>query len=130
MKINFINTIFCRLFWSLRIFAVSIKEPKEKDCCMRKIVLFIFLLFSLLGLNSCETVAQAVVDTVLGREECASPGCNRDKSAGSSYCMMHSHSGGYEVPQDLNKNVNQSISKQLNEYRESQSRLNTKKSSN
>lgn len=85
---------------------------------MRKIIFSVFVLFALLIFNSCETVAQAVVDTVLGREKCASPGCNRDKSAGSSYCMAHSHSGGYEVPQDLNRKVNESINNQLKEYKE------------
>lgn len=91
---------------------------------MRKLILSIFLLFSLLSFNSCESVAQAVVDTILGREKCASPGCNRDASSGSYYCMMHSHSGGYEIPQDLGKKTNESINKQLEEFRESEKKLN------
>ena len=91
---------------------------------MRKLILSIFLLLSFLSFNSCESVAQAVVDTVLGREKCGSPGCNRDASSGSYYCMMHSQPGGYEVPQDLGKKTNESINKQLKEFRESEKKLN------
>ena len=91
---------------------------------MRKIILSISLLFSLLVFNSCESMAQAVLDTVFGGEKCATAGCDRDASSGSHYCMMHSHSGGYEVPQNLSKKTNEFINKQLEEFRESEKKLN------
>lgn len=82
------------------------------------------MLFSLLTFSSCETVAQAVVEIVLDRDKCAYAGCNRDRSLGSSYCKIHKYSTGYEIPKDIDKKTSKSINKQLEEFRESEKKLN------
>lgn len=94
---------------------------------MRKLILSVFLLFSLFSFSSCETLATAVLDTIFGYDTCSYPACNRRAENNSIYCSIHGHRE-VEVPADLGKNINQSIRKQMEEYKESEKRMKTKSS--
>lgn len=74
------------------------------------IILFIPVLFS-----SC-----AVINSLLGINECNYSGCDRQCIDNCNYCDIHCDR--YYVPEDLDKKINESINKQMDQYRKEQER--------
>lgn len=67
---------------------------------------FIIVLIITMTFNSC-----ALLNVLLGYEECNYPDCTRECINNCNYCMLHCDR--YNVPSDLNQKVDQSIQKQL-----------------
>ncbi len=60
---------------------------------LRKVALIATISFMLLSFSSCATI----IDTLLGNSTCIEPGCDRDTSRHSSYCIIHSEKEPVEV---------------------------------
>ena len=60
---------------------------------LRKVVLITTISIILLSLSSCATI----LDSLLGNSTCIYPGCDRDTSRHSSYCIIHSEKEPIEV---------------------------------
>lgn len=86
---------------------------------MRKILVAALILFLFISFTSC-----AVVNALLGYDECNYPGCTNTCVKDCNYCSTHCHS--YNVPGDMNKKINQSIDKQMEQYRNDQKRTQKK----
>lgn len=59
----------------------------------RKVALIILFSIILLSFCSCSTL----IDALLGNSTCIEPGCDRDTSGNSSYCILHSDKEVIEV---------------------------------
>ncbi|MDR1089589.1 MAG: hypothetical protein LBL79_00820 [Prevotella sp.] len=82
---------------------------------MRKLLFISFTLLLLTSFTSC-----AVINALLGYEECYYTGCTNACVDNCNYCSTHCYR--YNVPEDLNKKINQSIDRQLEQYRNDQKR--------
>lgn len=76
---------------------------------MKKILAIILLLFILFSFGSC-----AVINSLLGFDECNYPGCERTQLDNCNYCGFHCDS--YTVPDNFNSKVGKSIDKQVRDY--------------
>lgn len=59
--------------------------------------------------NSC-----AVVNSLLGFNECAKEGCNRRCADNCDYCTIHCDS--YNLPSDFDEKIKKSVDGQVNRY--------------
>lgn len=79
---------------------------------MRKILIVSSLVILLTPLHSC-----AVVNALLGYDECNYPNCTRQCVENCNYCIIHCDS--YNVPSDLNSKVDKSTNRQIEHYKTS-----------
>ena len=74
----------------------------------KKAVLIIWFSIILLSFSSCVTL----IDALFGNSTCIQPGCDRDTSGKSSYCILHSDREPVEVdisnPYKLHKPIEHS----------------------
>ena len=71
-------------------------------------------------LNSC-----AVINSLMGWNKCAEPGCDREKEGNCNYCAFHCQS--YYPPDGFNQKVGKSIDQQTQKaYRDYQKNKNYK----
>lgn len=82
---------------------------------MRKILIATLILFLLTSFTSC-----AVVNSLLGYDECSYPDCTNTCVKDCNYCSKHCNS--YNVPGNFDKKIHQSIDKQLEQHRTDQKR--------
>jgi 7-cyano-7-deazaguanine synthase in queuosine biosynthesis len=75
-----------------------------------KTLLTIALLAISISFSSC-----AVINSLLGLDECGYPDCDRQCVENCNYCMIHCDT--YNVPSDLNAKVGKSLDKQLEPYK-------------
>ena len=70
---------------------------------LKKVALIASIAIMLLSLSSCV----ALMDALLGNSTCIEPGCDRDTSGHSSYCIIHSEKEPVEIdtknPYNLHK---------------------------
>lgn len=64
-------------------------------------------------LSSCS----ALLNTILGQDECNYTGCDRTRIDNCDYCIVHC--GSYNIPSDFNSKVDKSIREQMDIYRKS-----------
>lgn len=76
------------------------------------ILIFLVILISI-SLYSC-----AVVNSLLGYDECNYPDCSEQCARNCNYCITHCTS--YIVPDDLEKKADKSINEQMKRYRSDQ----------
>lgn len=82
---------------------------------MKKIRIIVISLF----LSACFTSC-AVINTLLGYDECNYPGCKNTCVEDCNYCSTHCNS--YNVPGNFDKKIHQSLDKQMDQYRDDQKR--------
>jgi len=80
---------------------------------MRKILLVSFTLLLLMSFTSC-----AIINALMGVDECNYPGCDRTCVKDCNYCFDHCSS--YTMPGDFDKKINNSLDKQMEQYRTDQ----------
>lgn len=78
---------------------------------MRKFLIPTFILAVLLSFSSC-----AVIESLLGYDECIYPGCTKTQVSNCNYCIDHCNVGDYNLPDNFTKQTKQSIDKQVGDY--------------
>lgn len=84
---------------------------------MRRFLTLTLLSVFLFSFSSC-----AVVQSLLGLDECAYPGCTRHQVQDCNYCIEHCNVGDFNLPDGFTKQTQKSIDRQVKEYNERQNK--------
>lgn len=95
----------------IMFFLLSPSLLYKKKVMKRRLSISLFV-FVLISFSSC-----AVTNALLGLNECAEPGCDREAEKNSAYCGFH---GGVSMPDNYLSNTKKSIDKQTEYQRRKQ----------